>query len=79
MRLTARQLNRATLERQMPLHRESMDVVDAVRRNDAWQGLAAEARALAAFLADRDPAVYRRYAHWWAKELPSAEVRLLPG
>jgi hypothetical protein len=29
-------------------------------------------------LAARDPAVYRRYAHWW-KELPAAEVRVLPG
>jgi hypothetical protein len=47
--------------------------------DDAWQGLAGEASALVAFLADRDPAVYRRYAHWWTKELPSAEVRLLPG
>ena len=47
--------------------------------DEAWEALAAEARALVAFLADRDPAVYRRYAHWWAK-LPSAvEVRLLPG
>ena len=47
--------------------------------DDAWAGLAAEAAALVAFLADRDPAVYRRYAHWWAK-LPSAEeVRVLPG
>ncbi len=45
---------------------------------DAWDGLAAEAQALVAFLADRDPRVYRRYAHWW-KTLPSAEVRLLPG
>ncbi|MBA3339731.1 MAG: winged helix DNA-binding domain-containing protein [Geodermatophilaceae bacterium] len=44
----------------------------------AWDGLAAEARALVAFLADRDPTVYRRYSHWWAK-LPSAEVRVLPG
>jgi Winged helix DNA-binding domain len=43
----------------------------------AWTGLAAEAGALSAFLADRDPAVYRRYAHWWAK-LPSAQVRVLP-
>jgi hypothetical protein len=41
-----------------------------------WDGLEAEARALVAFLADREPAVYRRYAHWWDK-LPSAEVRLL--
>ena len=46
---------------------------------DAWDGLAAEARALAAFLADREPTVYRRYGHWWTKGLPSAEVRVLPG
>ena len=44
----------------------------------AWQGLADEARALVSFLAARDPAVYRRYAHWW-KELPAAEVRVLAG
>ena len=44
----------------------------------AWQELAEEARALVSFLAARDPAVYRRFAHWW-KELPAAEVRLLPG
>ena len=44
--------------------------------DEAWEGLEAEARALRAFLADRDPAVYRRYAHWWAK-LPKAEVRVL--
>ena len=43
---------------------------------DAWAGLGTEARALRAFLADRDPAVYRRYAHWWAT-LPAAEVRVL--
>ena len=42
-----------------------------------WQGLAEEAAALAAFLADRDPWVYGRYAHWW-KTLPRAEGRLLP-
>jgi hypothetical protein len=45
---------------------------------EAWTGLAAEAAALVAFLADREPSVYARYAHWWAR-LPSAEVRLLPG
>jgi hypothetical protein len=44
----------------------------------AWTGLAAEAAGLVAFLAHRDPNVYRRYAHWWAK-LPSADVRILPG
>lgn len=42
----------------------------------AWDGLAAEARALVAFLAGRDPAVYRRYDHWWAK-LPPGDTRLL--
>ena len=46
--------------------------------DEAWDGLAAEADALVRFLAGRDPAVYRRYAHWWAK-LPSGEVRVLPG
>jgi hypothetical protein len=45
---------------------------------EAWKGLAAEADALVAFLADRERTVYRRYAHWWTKGLPSAEVRLLP-
>ncbi|MEV6155907.1 winged helix DNA-binding domain-containing protein [Nonomuraea sp. NPDC052129] len=44
---------------------------------EVWKGLAAEAEALAAFLADRGTTVYRRYGHWWAKQLPSAEVRLL--
>jgi hypothetical protein len=42
-----------------------------------WKGLAAEAAALAPFLADRDPSVYRRYHHWWARLPPAAEVRLL--
>jgi len=46
--------------------------------DEAWGGLAEEARALVAFLADREPTVYRRYKHWWAT-LPSTEVRLLPG
>jgi len=43
---------------------------------EAWEGLASEAAALAPFLADRDPAVYRRYAHWW-QTLPAGEVRVL--
>lgn len=46
--------------------------------DEAWAGLAAEARALVALLADRDPGVYGRYGRWWAK-LPPAEVRVLPG
>ncbi|GAA4676382.1 winged helix DNA-binding domain-containing protein [Streptomyces chumphonensis] len=41
-----------------------------------WDALAAEAGALAALLADRDPRPYRRYDHWWAK-LPDARPRLL--
>jgi DNA glycosylase AlkZ-like len=38
-----------------------------------WEGLAAEARALVPFLADREPEVYRRYDHWWAK-LPGPKL-----
>lgn len=45
--------------------------------SDAWDGLAEEARSLTALLADRDPRVYSRYAHWWAK-LPAGQVRVLP-
>jgi DNA glycosylase AlkZ-like len=43
---------------------------------EAWAGLAAEARALVAFLSGREPAVYSRYAHWWAK-LPPGDTRVL--
>ncbi len=46
--------------------------------DEAWHGLAAEAGALVAFLADREPTVYRRYTHWWTK-LPCAEARVRPG
>ena len=46
--------------------------------SSVWEGLAAEARALVPFLADREPEVYRRYHHWWGK-LPDAETRLLTG
>ena len=42
----------------------------------AWDGLEAEAVDLLALLADREAAVYRRYAHWWDR-LPSSEVRVL--
>lgn len=44
--------------------------------DDAWASLEDEARTLVAFLADREPTVYRRYAHWWT-DLPSDEVRVL--
>ncbi|MEU9854013.1 winged helix DNA-binding domain-containing protein [Streptomyces sp. NPDC047974] len=43
-----------------------------------WDGLAAEAASLGALLADRDPRVYGRYDHWWAKGLPAVETRVLP-
>lgn len=45
--------------------------------DEAWEGLETEARDLIAFLADREPAVYRRYGHWWPT-LPAAEIRVLP-
>ncbi|WP_026332633.1 winged helix DNA-binding domain-containing protein [Deinococcus apachensis] len=45
---------------------------------EVWAGLASEAGALVAFLAGRDPSVYRRYTHWWGR-LPVADIRLLPG
>ncbi|NYV78030.1 DNA glycosylase AlkZ-like family protein, partial [Streptomyces sp. UH6] len=37
------------------------------------RGLTEEAQRLASVLADRDPAVYRRYGHWWDKGLPVVE------
>jgi hypothetical protein len=45
--------------------------------DDAWDGLAVEARELTAFLAVREPQVYRRYVNWWAT-LPAVDVRVLP-
>jgi Winged helix DNA-binding domain len=43
---------------------------------ETWEGLAAEAQALLTFLADREPGVYRRHDHWWAK-LPRDQARVL--
>lgn len=43
----------------------------------AWDGLAEEAAALTRFLAERDPAVYRRFGHWWAKLPTPEEARIL--
>jgi hypothetical protein len=43
---------------------------------ESWQGIEAEARALAAFLAPREPRIYARYARWWAG-LPAAAVRVI--
>jgi hypothetical protein len=44
----------------------------------AWEGLAAEARALLDLVAERDPAVYGRYSNWWSS-LDGAETRFLAG
>lgn len=41
-----------------------------------WDSVAAEAHALLALLAGREPRVYRRYDRWWS-DLPAAEVRVL--
>jgi len=43
---------------------------------ETWAGLDVEAGSMMSFLAGRQPAVYRRYGHWW-DGLPSAEVRVL--
>ena len=43
---------------------------------DEWVGLDTEARALDAFLAARDRAIYRRHQNWF-KSLPAIEVRVL--
>jgi hypothetical protein len=43
--------------------------------DNALDGFEAEAHALAAFLANREPTVYRRYARWW-DELPGEQVRV---
>ncbi|MES2208872.1 MAG: winged helix DNA-binding domain-containing protein [Chloroflexota bacterium] len=44
--------------------------------DDVWAGLDAEARALRAFLAHREPLVYGRYARWW-QGLKGAAVRII--
>ncbi len=52
--------------------------VTAFERLDkaTWSALEGEAHDLIGFLADRQPDVYRRYAHWWDK-LPDGDVRVL--
>ncbi|PRZ04211.1 winged helix DNA-binding protein [Isoptericola sp. CG 20/1183] len=44
----------------------------------AWSALEAEAHGLRAFLADREPTVYRRYRRWW-DAVPAADVRRVAG
>jgi hypothetical protein len=43
---------------------------------DTWKEIDAEARKLVRFLRPRDPSVYGRYGHWWAR-LPTFETRIL--
>lgn len=63
--------------RSAPDQATAIEVTAFHRLDDAsWAGLEEEARSLVAFLADRQPDVYRRYARWWAT-LPSVEVRVL--
>ncbi|MEU0300282.1 crosslink repair DNA glycosylase YcaQ family protein [Streptomyces sp. NPDC006175] len=45
----------------------------------ARQGLTEEAESLAALLADRDPAVYGRFGHWWDKGIAGAERLIVKG
>ncbi len=45
---------------------------------EVWDALAVEAHALCALRADREPGVYQRYGHWWAR-FGGVEVRVLPG
>lgn len=44
--------------------------------DDAWAGLADEARALRTFLAGREPLAYRRYGRWWTS-VGAPQVRVL--
>jgi hypothetical protein len=41
-----------------------------------WDGLAAEAHALTAMLADREPLVFGRYGHWWTT-IEGEQVKVL--
>lgn len=44
---------------------------------DAWAGVEREAHALRPMLNERDPQVFGRFGHWWAKGLASAQVRVV--
>jgi hypothetical protein len=47
--------------------------------DEVWDALSVEARDLTRLLATREPLVYSRYAHWWAKLPTDGHVRVLPG
>lgn len=44
--------------------------------DEDWGGLADEARSLTTLLADREPLVFSRYAHWWST-IEGEQVRVL--
>ena len=44
--------------------------------DEAWDALETEATSLRAFLANREPVIFGRYAHWW-NDLPAAVVRVI--
>lgn len=52
--------------------------ITAFRRlsSSAWAELAVEAAALRQLVADREPAVFSRYGHWWAK-IEGAHTKVL--
>jgi hypothetical protein len=47
--------------------------------DSAWEQIASETGLLVPFLADRDPAAYSRYGHWWDKLPAGLETRSIPG
>jgi len=65
--------------RPAPDGRSGIEITAFERLDKAtWAALEGEAQDLVAFLADRQPDVYRRYAHWWEK-LPAGAVRIVGG
>ena len=44
---------------------------------DVWAELEVEAAGLGELLADRGPLPYRRFGHWWEKDMPRVQVRTL--
>jgi hypothetical protein len=72
MRLAARRLDRTLYRGRRRAHAAPAGVRH--RRDPAVH--CGSGGALVAWLADRDPAVYRRYSHWWTK-LPPGQTGLL--
>jgi hypothetical protein len=47
--------------------------------DSAWEQIESEVRLLVPFLAERDPAPYSRYGHWWGKLPEGLETRSIRG